>query len=104
MSPAWLGRPPRIATNFSFFSLTLALTSFTSDSAAKSPEDVIPFPYSTQTCVMLHRDVQRLCLFPVVWFVLSFGGIASASIGDRLPEFRECLRVSGSAIRNSYGD
>lgn len=96
MSPSWLGRPPRIATNFS---LSLAPTSFaTSTRAAKSPDDVIPFAYSTQTCVMLHRDVQRLCLFPVVWFVLSFGGIASASIGDRLPEFRECLRVSGNAI------
>ncbi|CAK3813470.1 Mn2+ homeostasis Per1 [Lecanosticta acicola] len=41
---------------------------------------------------MRHRDAQRLCLLPIAWFALFFGGIANASIGDRLPDFRECVR------------
>lgn len=83
--------PPRTAAGN--FTPSASLISSNRNRAFKSVDDVIPFPFSTQTCVMLHRDVQRLCLFPVVWFVLSFGGIASASLGDRLPEFRSCVKV-----------
>lgn len=55
--------------------------------------DPIPFGYSFQTCIMFSRDARRLCLLPLLWFWLWFGGSAYASLGDRLPEFRECVRV-----------
>lgn len=64
-----------------------------SRSSTKQVDDPIPFAFTTQTCVMRHRDAQRLCLLPIAWFALFFGGIANASIGDRLPEFRACVRV-----------
>jgi hypothetical protein len=50
--------------------------------------------FSTQTCVMLSHGLQRHCLLPLLWFALWFGGQASASLGDRLPEFRGCVAVS----------
>ncbi|QIW94849.1 hypothetical protein AMS68_000367 [Peltaster fructicola] len=40
---------------------------------------------------MLHYDVQRYCVLQTLLFVLIFGGQASASTGDRLPEFKSCV-------------
>lgn len=71
----------------------LRSTSTISRSSTKQVNDPIAFAFTTQTCVMRHRDAQRLCLLPIAWFALFFGGIANASIGDRLPEFRACVRV-----------
>ncbi|KAF2771473.1 Per1-like protein [Teratosphaeria nubilosa] len=40
---------------------------------------------------MLAHNIRRHCLLPALWFALWFGGQASASLGDRLPEFRTCV-------------
>ena len=56
-------------------------------------EATIGAKYSTQTCVMMWPDMQRHCLLPLLWFALWFGGHASASLGDRLPEFKSCVAV-----------
>ena len=55
--------------------------------------DPIPFAYSLQTCVMLFTDMRRSCFLPVFWFAVWFGGSVNASLGDRLPEFKECVAV-----------
>ena len=38
--------------------------------------------------------------------LILFGGLVSASVGDRLPEFRECVEVRGTAAQrlNLEGD
>ena len=57
--------------------------------------DPINYPYTFQTCVLLDHDVRKLCTLPLLWFHFWFGGDAGASVGERLPEFKECLAVCG---------
>jgi hypothetical protein len=40
-------------------------------------------------------NIQRPCLLSLAWFVLWLGGLAEASIGDHLPEFKDCVKVCG---------
>lgn len=42
---------------------------------------------------MFHYGVQRRCVLPTILFAVIFGGQASASLGDRLPEFNACVSV-----------
>ncbi|KXT05509.1 hypothetical protein AC578_3690 [Pseudocercospora eumusae] len=46
---------------------------------------------------MRHNRRPRGCLIPLAWSAILFGGLASASIGDRLPEFRQCVQDCESA-------
>lgn len=62
----------------------------------------IPAPYITQSCVMLHHTLQRHCILPTILFALIFGGQATASLGDRLPEFGSCVSVSSSGTIAFY--
>ena len=50
-------------------------------------------------CIMWWRGSQRHCLLQsVCWAILIFAGIATASLGDRLPEFKSCVSVGPTAL------
>jgi hypothetical protein len=48
-----------------------------------------------RACTMPRRSLQRPCLRPLLLSLtaLALVGVAHASLGDHLPEFRECLQV-----------
>ena len=64
--------------------------------ALPSPSAPSVFPSSTQTCVMRLQHTARHRLLPILAFVLWYGGRASASLGDRLPDFKSCVTACTS--------
>ncbi|WPG99452.1 Hypothetical protein R9X50_00226600 [Acrodontium crateriforme] len=49
-------------------------------------------PPTTKQCVMLTSRSWRLCLLSLLGCTIFFAHHANASIGDRLPEFRSCVK------------